>query len=87
MAYVQLDHFGKGGHWLNRLIIQPVAGMHFQTQIMGKAGHGPQAFKFGVAFFEFAFGMKIAIGAGMQLNDIGSDAMCGFDLLLIGGNE
>ena len=80
MADIQLPHLGQRGHGLHGVIGQAMPGMDFKPKRMGEAGHIRQARQFRVPFRGFAFGMEIAIGAGMQFDHLRADPVRGLDL-------
>jgi hypothetical protein len=61
--------------------------MHLEPQRIGHCSHLAQPDQFGVAIGGAAFGMGIAIAAGMEFDNRRPDPVRGLDLARIGGDE
>ncbi len=80
MPDVQFGHLGNGRDGTDRVKGQPVARMNLQPQVMGQRGTLAQGGQFGVALGVAAFGVQIAIGAGVQFDHRRADPGGGADL-------
>ncbi len=68
MPDIQLHYLWKSCHRLHCIKRQTMSRMNFETKGVRKGGHFPQTLKFLIPLLKPAFGMRIAIGTGMQLN-------------------
>ena len=72
---------------LTRFIGQPVTGMHFQAPVDGQSGHLAKRSSALGHGLERPSAIGIAIGAGVQLDHFGTDAVGGLDLALLSRNK
>ncbi len=87
MPDIQFHHLRNGRYRLDRFKAQPVSGMHFQPQFIGQHSPCGQLFQLCIKSRAIAVMVGMAISAGVQFDNIGSQLGRGADLRFIGINK
>ena len=87
MTDIEFHDLRKRRDRLGARIIEPMTGMHFKAEDLGKRRRDPDPFEFARGDVVLAGSQRIAPGAGMKFDHRRADRMRGLDLLAIRGNE
>src|SRR5215212_9772870 len=87
MPDVELDDFRQGSDGLSAGVIEPMTGMHLETEGLGQSCALADALPLHIRCRRVAVRQRVAPGAGVNLNDRSAERRRRLDLPLVGSNE